>query len=405
MSAVKSWRDVYPIHPAAEMFPLMAHDELLELGEDIKKNGLRVPIVIFREGPAGDDETLYVLDGRNRLDAMEAVGINLVTHKCPDQFPVPSTVARYKRGALDEETVERLGVFAKLGGYKAVRYVSGSCKAMSMALSPEGGISPETIEMLEDPWEYVLSANVHRRHLTTTQKRELIQKVLQAHPEKSNRRIGKLATVDHKTVASARTELERRGEFPHVDQVVDTKGRKQPTRKPKAANPRRDDDESLDAVPTGRIINGLPVKKVVENEKTTVVVLRWMRGADDDLHKIVRRLGFWEKKGHADADTIAEELRGFTAGLRKAADAIDHAISKRSDGGAALWADLSAAPPHDAPEPFNVGDRVEFQEAPGRRWLPAKVTAILDDGAVEIVVGTTGNVRTPKVDRLRLAKR
>jgi hypothetical protein len=32
----KSWRDVLPIHPAAELFPLMSPGELRALGEDIK---------------------------------------------------------------------------------------------------------------------------------------------------------------------------------------------------------------------------------------------------------------------------------------------------------------------------------------------------------------------------------
>jgi hypothetical protein len=38
-----------------------------------------------------------------------------------------------------------------------------------------------------DPYEYVLSANLHRRHLTADQKRELIAKVLKAKPEASVR--------------------------------------------------------------------------------------------------------------------------------------------------------------------------------------------------------------------------
>jgi hypothetical protein len=36
---LKGWRDVLPIHPAAELFPLMAPDELRALGADIKKSG------------------------------------------------------------------------------------------------------------------------------------------------------------------------------------------------------------------------------------------------------------------------------------------------------------------------------------------------------------------------------
>ena len=33
----KSWRDVLPVHAAADLFPLMSEDELRELGDDIKK--------------------------------------------------------------------------------------------------------------------------------------------------------------------------------------------------------------------------------------------------------------------------------------------------------------------------------------------------------------------------------
>ena len=48
----------------------MGGNELLALGEDIKKQGLRHPLILLR-----DDNGLSLLDGRNRLDAMEAVGI------------------------------------------------------------------------------------------------------------------------------------------------------------------------------------------------------------------------------------------------------------------------------------------------------------------------------------------
>src|SRR5262249_42349768 len=67
-----SWRDTLPIHPAAELFPLMSPAELRALGDDIKKNGLKIPVTVWKgSGP------LQLLDGRNRLDAMEAVGIRI----------------------------------------------------------------------------------------------------------------------------------------------------------------------------------------------------------------------------------------------------------------------------------------------------------------------------------------
>src|SRR5262249_56577038 len=64
----KSCRDTIAIHPAAELFPLMPPDQLRVLGEDIKKNGLTSPIVLWRSHPQAP---VQLLDGRNRLDAIE----------------------------------------------------------------------------------------------------------------------------------------------------------------------------------------------------------------------------------------------------------------------------------------------------------------------------------------------
>src|SRR6516164_4912484 len=69
------WRDVLPIHPAAELFPMMSEPELKELGEDIKKNRLKTSIAIFDSGFDTKGHRYWLLDGRNRLAAMEAVGL------------------------------------------------------------------------------------------------------------------------------------------------------------------------------------------------------------------------------------------------------------------------------------------------------------------------------------------
>src|SRR5690348_8445060 len=93
MSEKKSWRDVYKIHPAADLFPMLPEDELRKLGEDIKANGLKEPIVMWSprqpEGPP-DKQPLYLLDGRNRLAAMELVGMEIipkVARGSDDHFP------------------------------------------------------------------------------------------------------------------------------------------------------------------------------------------------------------------------------------------------------------------------------------------------------------------------------
>jgi hypothetical protein len=55
-----------PIHPAAEIFPLLPRKELEDLAEDIKNRGLKEAVVLHPDGS--------VLDGRNRLRACALAG-------------------------------------------------------------------------------------------------------------------------------------------------------------------------------------------------------------------------------------------------------------------------------------------------------------------------------------------
>src|SRR5262249_28467042 len=134
----QSWRDVLPVHPAADLFPMMSEAELRELGEDIKKHGLASRIVLW--SPACGSKEISLIDGRNRLDAMELVGVD--TSNC--------------------------------------------------IIPKEAGATHA------DPYAYVVAANIHRRHLTAEQKGELIAKLLKAKPEQSNREIAKQAKSSHK---------------------------------------------------------------------------------------------------------------------------------------------------------------------------------------------------------------
>lgn len=178
-----SWRDVLPIHAACDLFPMMSPEELRALGEDIKKNGLKNPVVQL---DASDEYPYYrLLDGRNRLDAMEAVGMKIVDD--------------------DGEFIDR---------YRVVR----------------------TVSKITDPFAYVLSLNIHRRHLTTEQRRDLIAKVLKAKPETSNRQIAKQVKADDKTVGKVRRELEATAEVPQLGKTVGADGKARST-KPKTSKP------------------------------------------------------------------------------------------------------------------------------------------------------------------------
>jgi hypothetical protein len=56
-----------PVHPIAELFPMMTDDEIADLAADIRVNGLIHPIVI--------DKNDVLLDGRNRDKACQIAGI------------------------------------------------------------------------------------------------------------------------------------------------------------------------------------------------------------------------------------------------------------------------------------------------------------------------------------------
>jgi hypothetical protein len=103
----------------------------------------------------------------------------------------------------------------------------------------ELGIEPRyrqrRFETEADALAFVISKNIHRRHLNAEQKRALIGTLLEADPTRSDTAIGKQAKASKNTVAKVRKEKEGRGQLDHVEKRTDTKGRKQPAQKQKAA--------------------------------------------------------------------------------------------------------------------------------------------------------------------------
>jgi len=124
MAEKKSWRDLIKIHPAADVFPMLPEDELRKLGEDIDQNGLKEPITMFRPDDDADAKRICLLDGRNRLAAMELIGMN-----------------------IDPQW-------------------------------PRAASSPSVRWIHTNPEAYVISKNIRRRHLTKEQQANLIVKVI-----------------------------------------------------------------------------------------------------------------------------------------------------------------------------------------------------------------------------------
>ena len=176
--------------------------ELRELGADIRKYGLHEPVVLQRryrrraDGSIANehDYELVLVDGRNRLDAMERAGFALI----------------------------RDGKLGPALGHKA------------LGLEPLTGAYAELDDDV-DVYAFVVSRNFHRRHLTAKQKRKLIAKLIKATPEKSDRQIAETVKASPTTVGTVRAEMETKGDVSKLDTRRDSKGRKQPAKKPPRA--------------------------------------------------------------------------------------------------------------------------------------------------------------------------
>ncbi|MGB8572185.1 MAG: ParB N-terminal domain-containing protein [Pseudolabrys sp.] len=195
----RSWRDVLPIHPAAELLPLMSADELRELADDIEKNGLQEKVDITEQ-----DGVLMLLDGRNRLDALQLLGREII-------------VSQHDYSAM------------RLGG----RRMSNRKQAAALAAAKNRHIpSSEFCEWAfpENPFAFVLSKNIHRRHLTPEQKRPATIELVKRSAELSNALLAEMADVDDHEIADIRAELESTSEIPRFEKTIGRDGKARPAK-------------------------------------------------------------------------------------------------------------------------------------------------------------------------------
>src|SRR5215469_16977945 len=73
-----NWREHLPVHPAADLFPLLSPDDLKTLADDIMANGMQHRIPLWGDPVAGL-RGCQLIDGRNRLDALALLGFLGVT--------------------------------------------------------------------------------------------------------------------------------------------------------------------------------------------------------------------------------------------------------------------------------------------------------------------------------------
>jgi hypothetical protein len=213
------WRNVFKVHPACAILRAMPPDQLRALGEDIKANGLQETIKYVRYNrrteqyddasrrPSDDDDVdLILIDGRNRLDAMEMVGER-----------VPTTLDEFDEFSESENLWFR-------NDEKIVRHI--------------------------------ISANIHRRHLTPEDKKRFAAQLLKLAPERSNLSISKDVGLSHPTVAMVRTDLEESGDVEKLSTRTDAMGRQQPARR-KTTTPKKLRGAAVE-VPPEKVQDGEP---------------------------------------------------------------------------------------------------------------------------------------------------
>jgi hypothetical protein len=228
-AAPRSWRDILQVHPAAERFPLMNPDELRELGEDIGRRGMRNPIVIWSADE--DDKREFLLDGRNRLDAAAMAGLLVV----------------------DDDSGN---LWLRTGdGLREIR----------RARVGHGNLYDT------DPYRLALSYNIHRRHLTAEQRRDLVAKLLKATPEISDRQIAETVKVDHKTVAKVRAEKVSTGEIPQLKKTKGKDGKSRPTHKKRATE--KAADALIDPAPAPKV--GAKRSRILSDDCCLDLVQSW----------------------------------------------------------------------------------------------------------------------------------
>ena len=121
---VFDWRAHLPVHPAAELFPLMPEAELKELAADIQKNGMINPVILFETA----DNVVLLRTG----------GIASMHSLLPDYLALQQS-----RRRLPQVMIAGSSVFP---------------------------LRSRLEHQDRDPHALALSYNIHRRHLTTEQK-------------------------------------------------------------------------------------------------------------------------------------------------------------------------------------------------------------------------------------------
>jgi hypothetical protein len=158
MQPTSKWRSQYKVHPAADVFPMMSDEGLKKLGEDITEHGLLQPLVF---DDVRSNRNRVLLDGRNRLEAMERAGLSIDHLKeCIGSGHVEDIISLniHRRHLTKQQQAELIVAALKAAQPKAnkppqVEEVSkggrskvNELKAKAVAIAKDAKISKGTVE-------------------------------------------------------------------------------------------------------------------------------------------------------------------------------------------------------------------------------------------------------------------
>jgi hypothetical protein len=181
-------------------------------------------------------------------------------------------------------------------------------------------LGPENFRRLPegmDPKAFVISANIHRRHLTAEQKRDLLAELIKADPTQSNRRIAAVAKVDHKTAGAVRTELEATGEIPQLPATTGKDGKK---RKPRAKRVEGKKGKGKNQIVINEEVQPTHANFVTRLELMVEALREWPKGnvdlakewadeARERIDEVIEQLEEADDEGEAEGEQPAAQLQ------------------------------------------------------------------------------------------------
>jgi hypothetical protein len=278
---MSKWREQYNVHPAADVFPMMSDEELAALGEDIEENGLRDPIKLLRTGKEkrapeyGENaftQPTVILDGRNRLEAMERAGWDL--DGCRVKW----------------------------------EYVNGS----------RGPFPPDF-----DAVAYVISANIKRRHLTKQEQADLIVAAIKAGEEYSATLAEKSRGRPKSQLKSKACELAAKADISErtVERSIAKADGKAPKPKREWRDVHDDDGELIGRVPDDTLEPSDEVEDPAQILTNILDSIKHAKSVAEAYRKILKSSSF-DREAKEQIYNAIKQLRAKWQAVQSALDAV-----------------------------------------------------------------------------------